>query len=463
MVLRIAACCFTFVFCNGFYKLMFSQATSGAASPTLGTIAESSSHAQREMAERLYARRFRLMKTARELLPDERIAQCQHAIVPNCDATVQVCDSGPGARYRNLIRCDSSSCIHCSSARSEQDRHELTVALAQADRDGLFPLLLTFTLSHQVSDNLELLRAGLRTAFDRTFSGRWYQDFKEQWQVVGKITAQELTYGRNGWHPHLHVLLFCRLEFAGIWPSKMQESIAQRWQDKLATMGYTANLAHGVDVRTATSDIADYVVKWGREPIQSAWGVDVELAKANVKRASLDGLTPFKILGAAAGEQADLDEAQLLLGGDRDKVRKRCAMLYKEFFYAMKGRARLHWGEMKTILEIDEALYKFEQDNPEDEPKTWDIALIERRSWFAEIVGNDTGIDLRADLLAVCSTRNAFEVRQWANEHFITGMVVPDNAYIQTVLVRDKLISQFPKRPDLNETKYPQENIPLPS
>ena len=401
--------------------------------PSLGILADGSSTPAEQTENPGQVRRFQLLKTARNLLPDERIADCQHAIAPNFSAVaVEVDADQESAHFRNLIRCESPQCPFCAVARSEDDRHQLSVAMAQAQNDGMFPVLLTFTLRHQNSDTLDSLQKSLRTAFNKTFSGRWYQDFKQRWEVVGKVTTRECTYGRNGWHPHLHILMFLRLELTERWTGEMQAEIATRWAEKLQISGFTANLVHGVDVRTADSDIADYIAKFGREPTSSTWGADTELAKANVKRASLGGLTPFQLLGAAAGIADDLNAAILMIDGDRAAVRRKAGMLYAEFFRTMKGKPRLSWGDMKRILELDDALHLFAQENPEPERDTWDMALIQSGPDWKTITGGNGGPDLRADLLAVCATRNAGRVNAWLIKNGITGGV-PPNAFERSI------------------------------
>lgn len=304
--------------------------------------------------------------------------------------------------------------------------------MAQAQDMGYFPVMLSFTLRHKNRDSLDELQKALRTAFNKTFSGRWYQEFKERWEVVGKVTARECTYGKNGWHPHLHILMFHRIEIAGRWCEVMQAEISARWAEKLKLAGFSASLAHGVDVRTADSDIADYIAKFGREPIGKAWGADVEVAKSNVKRAHNDGLTPFQILGAAAGISEDLIAVMRVIRGDRATVRRKAGMLYSEFFYTMKGKARLHWGDMARILELDDALWRYEQANPEPERDTWAIALVETGDDWRAITGGKNGSDLRAELLGVCATRDAWKVREWLASHGITGGV-PDAAFQRTL------------------------------
>jgi hypothetical protein len=36
---------------------------------------------------------------------------------------------------------------------------------------------------------------------------RVVQGFKNKWRILGTLKALEITYGENGWHPHLHVLV----------------------------------------------------------------------------------------------------------------------------------------------------------------------------------------------------------------------------------------------------------------
>ena len=222
------------------------------------------------------------------------------------------------------------------------------------------------------------------------------------------------------------------MELTERWTGEMQAEIATRWAEKLQMSGFTANLVHGVDVRTADSDIADYIAKFGREPTSSTWGADTELAKANVKRASLGGLTPFQLLGAAAGIADDLDAAILIIDGDRAAVRRKAGMLYAEFFHTMKGKPRLHWGDMKRILELDDALDLYAKENPEPERDTWDMALIQSGPDWKTITGGNGGPDLRADLLAVCATRNAGRVNAWLIKNGITGGV-PPNAFERSI------------------------------
>src|SRR5690606_29172506 len=81
----------------------------------------------------LKRRRQQLGRTAAKLLPHEkRIAECNVRIAPMMNPGIEFHEERHAARFAGLVQCDSYSCPHCAPRRAEQDRHELVIALAQA-------------------------------------------------------------------------------------------------------------------------------------------------------------------------------------------------------------------------------------------------------------------------------------------------------------------------------------------
>ena len=393
---------------------------------TLGSIAEFSSTLENGQNLSDYERQMLMLAAARRLLPGERIAQCQWLIAPEKHMVeIEVDDHKEGARFKNLVRCESSSCNWCARARSEQDRHELSIAIAQAEKLGWYPVLLTFTLSHHVTDSLTDLERALRKSFDRMFSGRWYQDFKDEWGMVGKITAKETTRGVNGWHPHLHVLAFFDRDYDPLYLMAMHAALSRRWTEKVKSSGFNASNAHGVDVRNGKSEIASYIAKWGREPVEYSWSAEHEMTMSVYKKPKLGGVTPFQLLGAAAGLLDDLTAVSQVMAGNAANVRIKASAAYCEYFRAMKGKARIHWGDMWRLLEMEAALTDFEHENPPKEADTWVMFVCPRGDIWTYLRGAKTGVDLRGDLLAVCATRDAWQVRSWLLKHNIVGGIPP--------------------------------------
>lgn len=408
-------------------RVNVSNAAAPLPASPLGSIAQGPSSLENSAWSEDYKRQMAMLATARRLLPKERIAHCQWSIAPQRNyVTIEVDANKDGAKICNLVRCDSSSCAWCARARSEQDRHELSIAIAQAEKRGWYPVLLTFTLSHHIGDKLTDLERGLRTAFDRVFSGRWYQDFKHEWFMIGKITARETTRGENGWHPHLHVLAFFEREYDDLSIAAMEQYIGRQWREKLQMGGFSASLEHGVFASTGKSDIAAYIAKFGREPVERFWSAEHEMTMHVYKKPKVGGVTPFQLLGAAAGLTDDLIAVSAVMAGNVANVRLKASAAYCEFFRAMKGRARLHWGDMWRLLDMDAAIADYDHENPPKDADTWVIFVCPRGEIWNYLRGVKTGVDLRGELLDVCATKDAGAVQAWLGQHRIKGGIPPD-------------------------------------
>lgn len=395
--------------------------------------------------DRITQQRFKLLRRAAQLLPDERISECQVRLAPEHDSVHVMRNTESGdVFFRHLVRCESYSCPICAYWRSEQDRHELSVALAEAEKLGLFPILVTCTLRHHAGDDLTDLREAVNTAFDRTFSGRWYQDFKDQNMIVGKISSWEVTYGKNGWHPHKHVLFFSELELVGKWIDKLADELKTRWIEQLHKLGYDATWANGIDVRTAESDIAAYIAKHGREPMEKSWGVDSEIAKSPVKSARLDGLTPFELLAAADGQKEALERFTAILGWkDTNTIKIHAGLLFKEYFYAFKGRARIHWGSMRKILSVDDALEAFAAANPPSDIEPQIVACIARGDEWRKVHGGRSGIDRRAELITHARKASYTDLAAWFKKHGIeAAIMIPPDPEPQITIVQTTFLER---------------------
>jgi hypothetical protein len=73
-----------------------------------------------------------------------------------------------------------------------------------ADLGGQW-VMVTFTLRHRDGVPLKRLRDGLASAYRRTRQGGRIQRVWSE-RVTASVRAAEVTFGANGWHPHLHVL-----------------------------------------------------------------------------------------------------------------------------------------------------------------------------------------------------------------------------------------------------------------
>ena len=215
-----------------------------------------------------------------------------------------------GARFTGTETCGSVwLCPVCSSKIAEHRRGEIE-ALLNAHIDGdrrrwggmewegykAQPgavYMLTLTVPHKAWDSLKVMREAVAECWTKVVRGAPWDRWKLKAGVVGAIRAMEVTHGKNGWHPHLHVLLLTK-DLDDDLEAEFRIWLAERWAKMVVKAGLGDINAHGVDFYRASqvSTAGGYVAKWG---------CDSELTKWHVKGAKGANRSPWQLL-AAAGE-----------------------------------------------------------------------------------------------------------------------------------------------------------------
>lgn len=287
--------------------------------------------------------RFRLQRQARKCYGnfDSRLESCCITPLPGAWGVDLVRNpTTSSSHFVGLQQCSRVwTCPVCAQRISNQRRKELSFALAAAKLKGWTPVLVTYTLRHSADDLFEHVLAAVQASVRDFKSGRAYQDIKHEYGILGGIKSLETTFGEYGWHPHIHELMFLDLGGIKLNPSALKAWMADRWIAILEKHGFSASFAHGLDVRTADSDIADYIAKWGREPKEKTSGVEHEIAHAPNKKGHRDGLTPFQLLECVGA-------------GDR-----RAWSLFIEYARSMQGKRQLVWSAgLRRLLEMPDEL-----------------------------------------------------------------------------------------------------------
>lgn len=323
--------------------------------------------------------RFALQSGARELMKDERVAECLRRIIPN-KPHVEILHSPSRQRasYVNLKVCSSLwMCPVCAARISEERRRELQAAMAVPDYHHA---LMTLTLRHTAQDSLEAVLEALRAAARKMQQGKGWESFRKSSGLVGMVTALEVTHGQNGWHPHLHMLMFFDQA-----PDldKIREPLRKRWRQALFVQRRDASWQHGLDLVSGEA-AADYVAKFGEgeEATESFWTAAHELTKAASKLGTKGGRTPTQLL------------ADYTLKDDR-----KAGKLWQEYASAFKGKKQLRWSNglrkrlALAVEQPDEAIAKAQEDDSRV------LAILSKDEWRMIVNHN-----LRAQLLAVADT-----------------------------------------------------------
>lgn len=317
------------------------------------------------------SRRYKLQRTAGSLLQEEIPRLCQCGVRMRAGVTeVRVHQGDQGAYVKGLRRCGNVHCCPVCAARIAQTRRlEAITALSSWRAEGGTVSMLTLTLPHQRWDSLDQVLTALRKCAKYLNSGRGaIKGLLANYGYIGQVRSQEVTHGANGWHPHLHVLVFTQDDV----PEHVQDAIKARWEAAAIANGWAApNWSVGADWRDGRH-AAEYVNK------QGTWGMAEEVTMSTAKRGN-GGRTPFELLQDAA-----LDDRQ-------------AAALFTEYARAVKGTRQQFWTPgLKARFAIadvtDEEIVDQDDVQPDDVSPALDldqeepcIAVVQADDWFVVV------------------------------------------------------------------------------
>lgn len=279
------------------------------------------------------ADRFRL-----EVMPDKhgqpvqkkavvyRVVNCTRSKISN-DVQPEIWHSKVGDRavFHKVQLCGSVwTCPTCSRKINlgRQAQIQRAYDLFQ-EAKASDVMMVTFTVPHgwadKTADTLAMLKDADRGHMQKSWGYRTIVGYTRTVKgvkvkvasplaYVGRVSATEITYGKNGAHPHLHQLWFFDRRLKASEIEGLRAGLFKEWRSACVAAGlpepkeFTASRrpgnrgkALGVDVRRALS-AAEYLAKFGDE---RTWGPEKEMASSHVK-SSKKGRTPFQLLYDAA-------------------------------------------------------------------------------------------------------------------------------------------------------------------
>jgi hypothetical protein len=150
-----------------------------------------------------------------------------------------------------------------------------------------------------------------------------YKKLMKRMGYVGAVFATEVTYGRNGWHPHRHGIFF--IDDMEITPEEVQEALIEIWIRKLRAFGLSAAkedavFQHGISVTDSSARLVEYITKYGQLP---KWDESKELTLGMLKQGRGESVTAWGLL-------------DMYMRGDVD-----AGDLFVEYATVMEGRRQL--------------------------------------------------------------------------------------------------------------------------
>jgi hypothetical protein len=292
-----------------------------------------------------------------------------------------------------LLRCGRLwLCPVCSAKIRDGRAKEVSEAAVKWIGMGGTVLFVTFTARHAAAHHLgDLMDAiqGTRAdaakgtkrqpgAYQRLITGAaWAGDRRKVGNkdgirgrvgFVGMVRATEVTIGQeNGWHPHIHALVFVGGRTTGERAEKRVTGTFEPSASALAELEahwravWTRHLAkvdpqfkpsdeHGVkfealDVTKSPDAVAKYLAK-----LQEGKDAGAELARGDMKTGRFGNMTPFEMLGRIGDLTSGLAESEV--GGHGDL--SWCLARWGEYETATKGRRAIEWTRyLRQLLGIE--------------------------------------------------------------------------------------------------------------
>lgn len=151
---------------------------------------------------------------------------------------------------------------------------------------------------------------------------------------IGEVYGLEVTYGRNGWHPHGHQLLFIRTGTA----EDIKARLFPLWAAEVdrAKLGVAVLEAFGVELIASREDAAEVARYMAKGPEGTRWSVADEMARAPSKIAASGGATPFELLRI-------YHERDRVAAAAAGVTPEGASDLFREYANATQGKPALRW------------------------------------------------------------------------------------------------------------------------
>jgi hypothetical protein len=309
---------------------------------------------------------FQLREGLRRITANDRVAKCGHVHVDRLPSVHLVKDSSGKARYQGVLTCGNVwLCPVCGPRIAHSRGKKLETLLAAWIAQGGSVLFLTLTLPHDLADSLEGTSKAMTRAFTRLLVGRRWLADQRTFGIAGFVRTLEVTLGQNGWHPHLHVLLFFESQLAHSDEKALHSSLYERFATGVWNAGFRRPDIRNCPLRNVgRKGIGKYISKAAAA---------FELTSWHTKRGRDKSRTWLDLLSDVIARHEPADLAR-----------------WQEWEMTMFGRRQLTWSRgiesrLRDMAAEELEIIKKEQTKP--------VALISRVLW--RLIRSTPGLDLR--------------------------------------------------------------------
>jgi Replication protein len=308
---------------------------------------------------RLYA--WRALHLLHRVSALNRVRNCRRVRTGQGPVEIRYRQEDARAHTAGLQTCGSVwACPLCSERILAGRADELLSAIETHRAAGGDVLLVTLTMRHNLRQALLALLNGLGEAWSSARKAGKLQ--RAVLAGVDWVRRVEVTYGRNGWHVHIHALLFVE---AGTDPEPIGAAMFAGWRARLVSQGFEApSDERGMKIkRLDLSDAGAAVAAYLGQDVTDRKRAAHELA-SSAKVARAGNRTPMQVLRDCErfGEAGDFD-------------------VWAEWEAASKGRKAITWSKGardRLVLGVE----KTDEELAQETDRGGEIvALIDPDAW----------------------------------------------------------------------------------
>lgn len=198
--------------------------------------------------------KWQLLCKVRDLLigTNYGVLDCQKPV-----GQVEIKRGSEGVHVGGIATCKSVWLCPVCNLRISAERGDL---IRQTQDKGFYMVMMHLTVQHNQGEKLENLLGALKAAARDLKTGDFWTRLKKEFGIIAYITAYEITYGENGWHPHVHMVIY----FDGAPDLEdLNQKLVGRWKHVVEKVGRYASKDHGLKItKTDAEQGADYVTKF---------------------------------------------------------------------------------------------------------------------------------------------------------------------------------------------------------
>lgn len=264
--------------------------------------------------------------------------------------------------YNGLMKCGSVwRCPVCGFKITKYRQNEIYYMSSEWMRRGFKISFVTLTIRHKKMEELRKTLDKLLSEFRLFQCTKSFKKLEKQHEISGFVKTLEITYGfDNGWHPHLHLLVFHNSENTNEFHHEFLKLWCSRKKIKALMTSQRAK-----DVYDGQG-VSEYITKWD---------MTKEMTQSSFKEAfGNQSFTPFSMLRKLAlNDFSCCNEGQILKDILRYKFLEYCkatkgrhfivvSKKMKAFFRDVSGSEMKSDDEILQDEKVDKILFKVDID-----------------------------------------------------------------------------------------------------